>query len=207
MLAVALVLSLAAQPSMQALQVPMQTGVVRVLGFSEDGTRAAVEERVLGPAGEAILQYVIYSGRGRELVVVASSSSLVLRGPGMGQYVERVERDDCREGARRLEDALADFRTLRVHASGCARLAPARSLVEPRRTTPSPLIPGDKELSALQEDLGFVGDYFVNDDGPLVLIVGPDVNAIYGGTVVVHTALRSDPRIHKRWADPPRIVR
>ena len=187
-----------AAPVMLPLALALST-YATVLGFSEDGTRAVVEERTDDGAGSA-LRYLVVGRAGRTLVVAASDTTAALDGARRRRAMaDKVDRDACRAGARALEDALADFRTVKVRISGCAK--PARSLVETLRTAPAPLSLGP-ELLELERASGMAGRTFVNEDGPLVVVIAPDPADALGVSVLERVFLRKDPRINKRWPDP-----
>jgi hypothetical protein len=97
---------------------------------------------------------------------------------------------------------LAGFRDVKVRASACAKPRRADVLVELEASTPSPVARTD-ELAALQEELGIgPGLVFVNERGPLVVVLRAAFDDPFGKSNEALTFLRSDPRIHDRWPAP-----
>jgi hypothetical protein len=167
----------------------------RVLAFSDDGRRALVLEETHADGRELVLTYVVLGPDGRELELTSGTSAKL----SAHQRVEFVGADQCREGAKKLADALADFSTVRVRDSRCAMVSAGRTLVDVDRNV-FPLMPGSLDYVALK--LTLRGDVWVNDDGPLVVVISPDPNTTVLPGVVEHVFLRADPRVNKRWPDP-----
>ncbi len=168
-----------------------------VLAFSDDGTQALVEEHVVGDDGGYLLRYVVLGASGRELTVDASDVV------GTARVVqERIDRRACRAAADKLEAALEGFHDVRMRASGCASLPPSRDLVATYHTVPSPLPLGSDQQELQEEVGGPPGVYFVNDRGPLVVVITSAPGVISGSVVGERTFLRKDPRVNQRWPNP-----
>jgi hypothetical protein len=196
-------------PSMSALflvaalasaPVTVPSGAVRataqVLAFSEDGTEALVEERLLAPGGVRSIAYTVVDASGTVVRAPISQVTFIA-----GQLYETAAREACREGAAALERALGGFRTVRVHEAGCAMRDRDRAVVRLTRTPPSP-VTDIKELATYREITAGTGTVWVSEDGPLVVLVLPEPKDPFGAGFAIRTTVRDDPRIHDRWPSP-----
>jgi hypothetical protein len=171
--------------------------VANVLAFSDDGTRALLEERTFGPGGTGSLGYRVVDVTGTSLRVVLSE---VAPSP-VNQFFEMVDRDACRKSAELLERAIDDdFRDVDVHVSGCSMASRQGWLVK-LRTTVAPVLGPSPELEEIQRDVG-AGMVWVNERGPLVVVVTGDPSSPLGNNYEVRTFVREDPRIVDRWTLP-----
>lgn len=178
---------------------------VGVVAFSDDGTRALLQEtqstrgHTSTVGGAVVTRFVIVNGTE---TLFESTVSDALTIPGRPLPIEGIDSALCRERAAALENALAGFRDVKVRASGCAKPKRADAIVEVETSTPAPLTISD-ELRALQEELGIgPGLAFVNERGPLVVVVRASFDDPFGKSNEALTFLRSDPRIHDRWPAP-----
>lgn len=178
---------------------------VGVIAFSDDGTRALLQEKQSTRAqakasGTAVVtRFVVVNGTGT-LFETTVSDALVL--PSHPTPLEGIDNAVCRDRAALLEKALAGFRDVKVRASACAKPMRADTIVELEESTPSPLTISD-ELLALQEELGIgPGLVFTNERGPLVVVLRAAFDDPFGKSNEALTFLRSDPRIHDRWPAP-----
>lgn len=168
----------------------------QVVAFSDDGTRALVEERTTALDGTGEVAYSLFDMKGRVLRLPISQVGLT----GL-QFRELIEREDCRAAAEQLETALKDFRSVRVHESACAMANRDRGVVRLLRTPPSPLDDVD-ELEEFTREHGVVGSVWASEDGPLVVVVKPNTTSALGDNFTIRTFSRADPRLHDRWEAP-----
>jgi hypothetical protein len=176
---------------------------VGVVAFSDDGTRALLQEkqstRNSAHATGVVTRFVVVNGTATLFEVTVSDALLIA---GQPLPLEAIESAVCRDRAAALEKALADFHDVRVRASACAKPQRADQLVELESSSPPALTLSD-ELSALQDELGIgPGLVFANERGPLVVVVRASFDDPYGKSNEALTFLRSDPRIHDRWPAP-----
>lgn len=181
--------------------------VVGVVAFSEDGTEALLQEKQTVRDQSGALRigttYVVVNGT-KTLFETKVSDLLLLPGQPPVDALEAIERPVCRDRVALLEKALQGFRDVQARISGCARVGPGRGdhVVELEASTPTPMT-STKELQALQVELGIgPGLAFVNERGPLVVVLRAAQGDPYGKSNEALTFLRSDPRIHDRWPAP-----
>lgn len=166
-----------------------------VIAFSDDGTRALLEERTPAPDGTGELAYRVVGLQGGALRVRVSQVGLA----GL-QYRELVEREDCRAAAEQLEAALEDFQDVRVHEGACG-MASRTGVVRTLRMAPSP-VRDVRELEPLTREIGVVGSVWASEDGPLVVVVSPNTTSALGDNFTIRVFAREDPRLHDRWEAP-----
>lgn len=167
-----------------------------VVGFSEDGTRALLQQKhVAGPL--VATSFLVVDAQGRSFDVLISQRTQVAAGS-----VEGIDNGTCRDRVKMLEAALVGFRSVKARLGQCARPTRADVVVAPQKTTPAALTISD-ELKDLQLEIGVHdGLFFVNEDGPLVVVLQADRLDNFGDSVVVKTFLRTDPRLNDRWPTP-----
>jgi hypothetical protein len=171
---------------------------VSVVGFSDDGTRALLRKDHFSPEGGRRVGFVVVeAGKEHDELTVSDTQNR-----GDGYRIERVDNAACRDAVRLLERELASFsKALDVRLSACPKQGRVDLVIDVKE--PAAPLASAEELAAVRGEIGESGGrVFVNERGPLVVVLLANPNDFTGRGVLVRTALRSDPRVIDRWPDP-----